>query len=82
MDTFRKSATAELNKLGSELSLTFAKFLSVNKPSTLWQTCATCHHSRRTGPMFCGKFNMVPPVAIIVGDKMCEAYSDDREIPY
>lgn len=32
--------------------------------------------------MFCDHYKMVPPVAVIVGDRDCEGYSDEEEIPF
>jgi hypothetical protein len=82
MDRFRKNATAELNKMGEKLSFVMGEWLSQARPANLWMTCATCHHSSRKGPMFCGRYQMVPPVAIIVDATKCESYSDESEIPF
>ena len=82
MDRFRKSATAELNKLGQDMSLVAAKWLSEVRHANVMYTCATCHHVQKQGSMFCKKYNMVPPVAIIVDATKCEGYSDHAEIPF
>lgn len=82
MVKFRLSATALIKQLGDKLSLTFAQWLSDNRPSTLWHTCASCHHMQKTGSVFCNKYQMVPPVAIVVGDQICEGYADQEEIPF
>ena len=82
MVKFRKMSTAQIKQLGDKLSQTFAIWLSDAKPSQVWQTCASCHHVRKEGSIFCNRFNLVPPVAIIVGDRDCEAYSDEAEIPF
>jgi cytochrome c553 len=82
MVKFRMNSTALIKQLGDKLSLTFAQWLTDNRPSSLWHTCASCHHVQKQGPMFCKKYQMVPPVAIIVGDKSCEGYADEAEIPF
>lgn len=82
MDRFRKSATARISGLGDILSLAFAKWITSNRPSTIWHTCATCYYSAKKGPMFCSKYQCVPPVAVIVGDTKCEGYADQEEIPF
>lgn len=82
MIKYRPSSAAAIKQLGDKFSLTFGQWFDDNRPSTLWPTCASCYHSVKKGPMFCQKYKMVPPVAIIVGDRGCEGYADDREIPF
>jgi len=75
-------ATAQLNGLGGKVAKAFAEWLSEEGPKAIWMTCASCRHSQRKGPMFCGKYNIVPPVAIIVDATKCEGYDDESEIPF
>lgn len=82
MVKFRLMATAQIKQLGDKLSLTFAQWLAEAKPSSVWQTCGSCHHMEKNKPVYCKKYQMVPPVAIVVGDKMCEGYTDEAEIPF
>lgn len=82
MDRFRKSATERISGLGDVLSLAFAKWITSNGPSTIWRTCGTCWYMEKKGAAFCNKYKAVPPVAVIVGDKKCEGYTDQEEIPF
>lgn len=71
-----------LNKLGQNLSLVLTKWLVDTKSTALWQSCATCRQMRKDGPAFCFKYNLTPPVAVIVGETKCEGYDDAESIPF
>lgn len=71
-----------VQKLGDLMSTGLATWLTQMTPSDLWQTCVTCAHSSKTGPAYCSKFKMVPPVVVIAGNRTCEGYRNAEEIPF
>lgn len=75
-------ADRALEHLGENLSLVLVKWLVDTKPTALWQSCATCRYMQRKGPAHCVKYNMTPPVTVIVGETRCEGYHDAEEIPF
>lgn len=69
----------ELNEL---VNKAFAMWVAHTGPHTLWTSCISCIHANKTGPMYCQKYKLVPPVNVIVGEKDCEGWESQNEIPF
>ena len=63
------------------LAVKVSEWLGATDPTSIWETCATCHYSNNE-TAFCAKYKRVPPVAVIAGSVECPGYSDGEEIPF
>lgn len=63
------------------LARSVQRWLEDSDPGVLFKTCLTCNHSDGRSAL-CKKFNVVPPVSVIVGRDTCGHYSDAEEIPF
>ena len=78
----RYEARQILEELGAGVAQALGDWLAANRPSTLITSCASCIKMNKKGPAFCQKYQIVPPVGVIVGDVKCDAYQDELDIPF
>lgn len=57
-------------------------WLSEAGPNAIFKNCGNCTHMQKQGPAVCGKFNMTPPVEVILAG--CPEHDDEAEdeIPF
>ena len=60
---------------GSDLSTKLNEWLARSGAIGLFRTCGSCRHMQRSGPAGCLKYNMVPPIDIILNG--CDAHDDE-----
>lgn len=72
--------TYESQRASEDLADHLNRWLTDFGPSPIFKTCESCRHMQRGGPAFCQKYNVTPPVEVII--KACPAYEDQGQIPY
>lgn len=65
--------------LASKLGGALNEWLEDSGPSAIFRTCESCNFMSKKGPALCGKFNMTPPVGVIMTG--CNHHVDEAEIP-
>jgi hypothetical protein len=59
----------------TDLGLKLNEWLERSGPPGIFRTCASCRSMQRTGPAHCLKYNMVPPIDIIMVG--CDSHDDE-----
>lgn len=76
------STEQSLKAFDAVLGKAVGQWLATGSPGDLWRTCATCRHMKLKGPALCNKYNLVPPVLVIIGQVDCKDYDDAEDIPF
>lgn len=73
-----QTADEASNALSVALNNWFTEF----GPVPIFKSCANCAHmvNDNQTPTYCNKYNMTPPVAVVVAG--CPAHVDSEEIPF
>ena len=75
-----REGTYEADQAGAALGDHINRWLTDFGPSPIFKTCESCHFMQKGGPAFCKRWNMTPPVEVILSS--CDAYKDQGEIPF
>lgn len=78
--TFKIREGAGSEPASAALSQLLNTWLTDFGPSDIYRTCGNCKHMAQQGPAFCGRYQMTPPVDVILMG--CAFHEDIEEIPF
>ncbi|QWY83388.1 hypothetical protein [Rhizobium phage RHph_X3_2] len=75
-----REGTHETNAASEALGEALNRWFTDFGPSPIFRTCESCRFMARGGPAFCQRYNMTPPVEVIMAG--CDAYEDQGQLPF
>lgn len=68
------------DEASTELSQKLNDWLQHSGPKALFRTCQSCNQMRKQGPAHCDRFNMTPPIDVLM--KGCDYHEDEAVAPF